>query len=591
MSERLERITPEMDEEEALGLILDEVIECAEPDVAEAIRLCAIPHWFNEEILAWLRGEGREPSGQTREILAELTKLAFVGPYRDRGCACHENVRNMLLRRWRKEKAERFQELSGVAAAYYADKLQVRESSEEQRAEWEREEMYHLLVADEGRGIDLFVSLLNRASQFYQLSTFDLLLGLAHEQAADLSASNRPWLRFSEGKLALLSDDWEEALKIWEALEGKWEQVSEDLEKTLVAHLAFLYKDKGKWDKAVECLQRSLKILEKAGDERGMAITFNNLGFLYKDKDQWEEADGCFQRSLEILEKTGDEREMADTFNNLGLLCKDKEEWEKADGYFRRGLEILEKAGDERGMVTVLNNLGFLYKDRKEWGKAHEYLQRSLEILERMGDERGMADTFNNLGFLYTDKGEWEKADGYFQCSLEILKKVGDERGMVDIFNNLGSLYRYEEEWEKADGYFQCSLEILEKMGDERGVAGIYNSLGLLYQARKEWEKADRYFQRSLKILEEVGDEMNAATTIYNTASLYEDMERYDEAVELLEKVAKISERVGHPNPAIRRSGETLEKVKKKARYRAGSFPDEVERTKAEISARKRKGL
>jgi hypothetical protein len=62
MSERLERITPEMGEQEALGLILDELMDRAEPDVAEAVRFCAIPHWFSEEILAWLRGEGREPS-------------------------------------------------------------------------------------------------------------------------------------------------------------------------------------------------------------------------------------------------------------------------------------------------------------------------------------------------------------------------------------------------------------------------------------------------------------------------------------------------------------------------------------------------
>jgi ATP/maltotriose-dependent transcriptional regulator MalT len=114
MSERLERITPEMDEEKALGLILDEIMARADPDVAEAIRFCAIPHWFNEEILAWLRGEEREPSQRTREILAALTELTFVGPYHDRGYAYHENVRDLLLHRWRQEKnAERFQELSG----------------------------------------------------------------------------------------------------------------------------------------------------------------------------------------------------------------------------------------------------------------------------------------------------------------------------------------------------------------------------------------------------------------------------------------------------------------------------------------------
>ena len=39
MTEMLERITPEMSEEEVLGVILDEIMARAEPGVAEAILL------------------------------------------------------------------------------------------------------------------------------------------------------------------------------------------------------------------------------------------------------------------------------------------------------------------------------------------------------------------------------------------------------------------------------------------------------------------------------------------------------------------------------------------------------------------------
>ena len=89
MTDITERITPEMSEGEVLGVILDEIIARAEPDVAEAIRFCAIPHWFNEEIIAWLRGEGFKPSQRSREILAALTDLTFVSPYYKRNWAYH----------------------------------------------------------------------------------------------------------------------------------------------------------------------------------------------------------------------------------------------------------------------------------------------------------------------------------------------------------------------------------------------------------------------------------------------------------------------------------------------------------------------
>lgn len=328
MTDITERITPEMSEEEVLGVILDEIMARAKPDVAEAIRFCAIPHWFDEEILAWLRGEGREPSQRTREILAALTELTFVGPYHDRGYAYHENVRDLLLHRWRQENAERFQELSGVVADYYADKLEEGEASEEQRAEWQREEMYHLLVADEERGHELFQNMFDEAIKFYRLSTCGLLLQLAGEFHEHLSTEHQQWLRYNEGQLAYLSARWNEALEFFEEL--LQEELLDELKGQVLSETGLVYKVKGEWDKAIDYYQRSLAIKEKVADEHEMAPTFNNLGNVYQAKGEWDRAIDYHQRSLAIFEKVGDEYLMSTVFNNLGLVYHCKGEWDQA---------------------------------------------------------------------------------------------------------------------------------------------------------------------------------------------------------------------------------------------------------------------
>jgi len=268
-----------------------------------------------------------------------------VGPYHDRGYAYHENVRNLLLHRWRQENAEHFQELSGAAAAYYADKLEVGESSEEQRAEWQREEMYHLLVADEEQGFDLFRRTFSRARQFYQLSTCDLLLGLAREQESDLSPDHQLWLRFYEGQVAHASALWDEALEILEALER--EDLPEDLAGALANDLGLVYQDKGEWDKAIDYYQRSLAICEKVGDEHKMSAIFNNLGSVYQGKREWDKAIEYYQRSLEILEKVGDEHGMAFNYNNVAGLYQAQGRLKEAAPLFQKSIEILERIGDE----------------------------------------------------------------------------------------------------------------------------------------------------------------------------------------------------------------------------------------------------
>lgn len=216
MSERSQSMLLETEEQKTLGQLINTIVS-EKPDLAEAIRLCAIPHRFNKEILAWLRGEGTKPSQRTETILEELKlkELAFVSR---ENLFLHDNVRNLLLHRWRKENPEDFKALNGEIAAYYEYKLQQSVSSDQQRVGWEREEMYHLLVADEERGIDRFESLCNKAIDSYRLSTLDLLLSIAGDQVDVVRAGIQHWIQFFEGKKNQVSSDWDKALEVWERL-------------------------------------------------------------------------------------------------------------------------------------------------------------------------------------------------------------------------------------------------------------------------------------------------------------------------------------------------------------------------------------
>jgi tetratricopeptide (TPR) repeat protein len=506
MTEITERITSEMSEEEVLGIILDEIMGRAEPDVAEAIRFCAIPHWFNEEIMAWLRGEGLKPSQRSHEILAALTELTFVGPYHERGWAYHENVRHLLLRRWRERDGEEFKELSGRAAGYFEQKAEA--ASDEERDEWEREQMYHFLASDPEQGFELFSSMFKRARDFYQLSTCALLLQLAEEQETHLSAEDRLWLRFGQGQLAYASAQRSQALTIFEGLLR--EKLPSSLAGSLANDLGLLYYDKGEWERTIAYYEHALAIWENVVNAIWMATTFDNLGALYRAKGEWERAIWYHGRSLAIVEKVGDEYGMSTTLNNLGLVYKAKGEWERAIAYYERSLAISEKVGDAHGMVTTLNNLGGVYKAKGEWERAIGYHERSLAICEKVGDEHGMAITFNNLGGVYKAKGEWERAIEYCEKDLAICEKVGDEHAMATTFNNLGSVYQAKGEWDQAIAYYERSLAICEKMGDERRMARSYNNIARLYREQGRWEEAIPLFEKSLEMLERIGDKSNA---------------------------------------------------------------------------------
>jgi tetratricopeptide (TPR) repeat protein len=589
MMQPLEGVLP-VDEWQALGHIIDHIAS-EKPDLAEAIRLCAIPHHFDNAILAWLRGEGPDASEGTKSILEELKsrKLALAGP---ENLFIHDNVRNLLLHRWRTENPEELKSLNGKVAAYYEYKLAQSGVSNDQRVEWEREEMYHLLVADPERGIDRFKSLCSKAIDSYRLSTLDLLLTLAAEQVNNQTTGIQPWIRFFEGKREQVSSKWDEAIEVWEKLKLERPFFTGDLEPTLAVHLSILYKDKGKWDRAIQCLDESLGILEGKGDQPGLITILHNRGFLYKDRDDFQKAENDFQRAFTISSEIEDECGMAVSLKNLGLLYKDlalvrkdKMIWNQALERFDSSLAILERMGKQLVLAGVYNDRallykdrGLLYKDKDDLERAESDFLRAVEILESIGSKHEVAGAFNSLGLfykdralLYKDKENLQKAESNFQHAREILEKVADRRRTADIFNYLGFLYTAAMEWHDRDVHFQRALtnfqealKILTEIHDERGTAVTLNNLGLLYQCKGEPQQAINYFQHSLAIVEGIGDEMNAATTMYELALVYDGMGDSNQAIDLLEKVVKISEAVGHPDSRIRTSNEKLRLLKTK---------------------------
>jgi len=223
------------------------------------------------------------------------------------------------------------------------------------------------------------------------LSTCALLLELAGEQEAHLSAEDWLWLRFRHEASA----QWSEALRVLEEL---WrEDLPPSLEGTLANDLGLLYHAKGEWERAIEYLERSLAILEKEGNEVEMANTYNSLGSVYQNKGEWERAIEYYERSLAIDEKVGDEHGMAPTLNNLGLVYQARGEWEQAIECYERSLAIREKMGDERGMAISCNNMAMLYRDQGWLEEAIPLIEKSLQILERIGDKPSADTVRRNL--------------------------------------------------------------------------------------------------------------------------------------------------------------------------------------------------
>ena len=107
-----------LSEEETARALLDLTLQAAPPDLADAVRLCALPAWFDAGLLALLAEKAEEDAAA---LLEQIAGFSFVLPRRQGGgYVYHEATRARLLDGWREPgQRERFAALTGRLARHY----------------------------------------------------------------------------------------------------------------------------------------------------------------------------------------------------------------------------------------------------------------------------------------------------------------------------------------------------------------------------------------------------------------------------------------------------------------------------------------
>ena len=106
-----------LSDEEIARVLLDLTLQAAPPELADAIRVCAIPAWFDAGHLALLAEKDEE---QAAALLERIATFSFVLPRDAGGYVYHEATRARLLDWWREpDHGPRFAALNERLARRY----------------------------------------------------------------------------------------------------------------------------------------------------------------------------------------------------------------------------------------------------------------------------------------------------------------------------------------------------------------------------------------------------------------------------------------------------------------------------------------
>lgn len=151
-------------------------------------------------------------------------------------------------------------------------------------------------------------------------------------------------------------------------------------------NLGLLYYEMGNLERAKECLEHSLHILE--GKEEYIipyATTLHNLVDIYKKEGEIFKAEQTLKQEIEIYRQQHYEGTVlyAAALNSLGILYCEKEQYEKAKAVMTESVEITKKHLGEASDAykTSVKNLEMIHEklQEKKMQKNHEILQETLK--------------------------------------------------------------------------------------------------------------------------------------------------------------------------------------------------------------------
>jgi tetratricopeptide (TPR) repeat protein len=445
--------------------------------LATLLRLCAIPHEIDGEILQLL--DPGATSAEIAEGLREIAGLAFVTLVGSR-MALHDSVRRPLFAAWLDDQAVNgsfravsrrlFEHFGGHAGGL------TTLSGESLRAQ----ALFHRLAFEQEAAFAEFEHECRVARCQGRLSACASVIGLVHEYDRALTAPQRAALRYHEAKLALDLQRHEEAESLFQAL-----LATPGCPPALAAkarlRLGALFCERREFARALDSYRRAWDIVSAAGQE-GVARydVLRSLGEATRDSGQLEEAEGLLQRSLTEAEAAGDFSAAADSLNSLGTLHKRRGELPDAARAYRRSLDLLERLGRRFQAAQVYNNLGSVHADLGQWEEAELLLQASLAIKRKAGDTVGQGRSLVNLAKVERASHRPHEAREHYLEAQNLFRQVRHLPGQAHASLALATLARSGGQREEAETHFADAALLFDRLGDTEGAAQARRDLDAL---------------------------------------------------------------------------------------------------------------
>ncbi|MBS1544829.1 MAG: tetratricopeptide repeat protein, partial [Bacteroidetes bacterium] len=279
--------------------------------------------------------------------------------------------------------------------------------------------------------------------------------------------------------------------------------------------MGFLHLNKARNDLALEDLQNSLELFEKAGQskspEAATCLTYLSLVYLSSGKINQALENALVTLNLHEQLYGENTEETAAAYNDLGLVYSGINP-DLALEYYEKALAIYEKVHgkNHRKIAIALTNIGIMYRQMKLYGDAINDFESAEAIWKKIypNGHPNQALALLNLGITYGQMGDRNAALGYYQKALVIYRNsYGTKHSdIANVLNQIGLLKLTQNRYGEAlRSYQQALISNAPGFNDTTltanpGSRDYYNGKVLLFSLRLKAEALEAlHYGRTLR--------------------------------------------------------------------------------------------
>ena len=149
------------------------------------------------------------------------------------------------------------------------------------------------------------------------------------------------------------------------------------LQVKVFIHLGFFYTfTDTTYEKTLYFNETALKLASEINDQNSITSLYNNLATIYRQKEKYEKAMDYFFRYLGNVKKVKSEKRIAIAYHNIGMTFFDMRHTDTALFYFRKSIKTAEKVGYYDIIIENYKILYHFYENQADFHKAMDYYKK-----------------------------------------------------------------------------------------------------------------------------------------------------------------------------------------------------------------------